>query len=60
MPLVFEQFLRFIFRDYYHRKDKHRAFLEQFPCPHCRPDLSYTFYDGIDTSCHVCGRKYSY
>ncbi len=62
MPLIFEQFLRFLFPRHYKIKDiyaqKERDFLEKFPCPHCRPD-GCTFYYDIPCHCNECGRNYS-
>lgn len=57
MPLILEQFLRFLFPGYYRAKDKQREFIEKFPCPHCRPD-GCTFYYDIPCYCNECGRSY--
>lgn len=31
---------------------------KEFPCPHCRPDLEYTFFDDWKQICKYCNREY--
>lgn len=53
-----EKLLRKIFKSYFKTKDEHKAFIQKFPCPKCRPNLSCTYYFDIEFKCEKCGRIY--
>ena len=56
--LLSEKVKRFFFKSYYVKIDFMEEWNEKFPCRECRPDPNYTFCDGIEMRCHVCGREY--
>lgn len=57
---IIQIILRILFKGYYLREAQHKAFLEKFPCPDCRPDLSCTYYYGYECVCPTCKRHYTF
>lgn len=57
LVLLEHSVLRKVFKSHYKAKDDHAAFIERFPCRHCRPD-GCTFYWDIPCKCSECGREY--